>query len=59
MAVDVAQRAAQFIQHLAQGHVNEFKLRQPALPLGVWQRSEQLVLFRIGGNSHHGTLDQV
>ena len=43
----MAQGAARLVQHLSQRHLDPFKLRQPTLPLGVWQRGEPAVLLPV------------
>ena len=43
--VDVAQRAARFVEHLAERQVDRLELRQPALPLGAGSAASRSFAF--------------
>ena len=55
--VNVMKRRPGFVEHLAQWHLAKFKLRLPTKPLGIRQRSQQLVLARVDGIGQWGCLE--
>jgi hypothetical protein len=45
--VDMTQRVAWFVQHLAERHVDQLKIRQPALPISSGQGCQQVIVFGV------------
>jgi hypothetical protein len=50
--VDVAECVAGFIEHLAERELDRLELRLPALPLGIRQCGQQLVVSGVGQTRH-------
>ena len=53
--IDVAQRSARLVKHLAQRQVDGFQERQPALRLCIRQRGEQVVFYSLRRKNFHRT----
>jgi hypothetical protein len=53
--VDVTKHAARFVEHLAERQVDPFELGFPALPFGIRQSREQLVLSGVADSEHWKT----